>query len=152
MVYFMEQRSIAFYLSMKGLTATTMSQNLVQILSAEVAAYPTATRHHRAAKFPAQNKETPDEAGVTRTDSINAVILKALINNPFSSMRKLSRPVFLSRSTVHRRLAESLGFTIRHRHRIRNRLPRDQSQPISRAPASAAKAANPRVAQYLDSG
>jgi AraC-like DNA-binding protein len=83
-------------------------------------------RYLRAAKFSAQSKEAPDEAGVARTDSVDAAILKALTNNSFSSVRELSQLTCLSISTVHRRLTESLGFTVRHLHWIPHQLSDDQ--------------------------
>jgi hypothetical protein len=87
----MDQRSIAPYLSMKGLSAKAIQQEFVQTLGAGAVVYPTVTWHLRAAKFPAQSKGAPDEAGVTRTDSVDAAILKALTDNPFSSLPELSR-------------------------------------------------------------
>jgi hypothetical protein len=79
----MHQRSIALYLSMIGLSAQAIHQEPVQTLGAEAVAYPTVTSCLRAAKCPAQSREAPDEAGVTRIDSIDAAILKALADNPF---------------------------------------------------------------------
>jgi hypothetical protein len=146
----MDQRSIALYFSMKGLSAKAIHQELIQKIGAEGVAYPTVTRYLRA-KFPAQSKEGPDEAGGTQTDPVQAAILEPITDNSFSFVRELSRLIYLSRSIVHRRLTESLGFTVRHLHWIRHRLSHDQSQLVSTAPVSAAKAANPPVAQHLDS-
>jgi hypothetical protein len=87
----MGQRSIALDLSMKGLSAKAMGQDLVQTLVAKAVACSTATRYFRAAKFPAQRKEAPDEAGLTRTESVDAAILKASTDNPFSSGRQGSQ-------------------------------------------------------------
>jgi hypothetical protein len=85
----MDQRSIAPCLSIKGLSAKAVHQEHVQTLSTEAVAYSTVTWHLRAAKSPAQSKEALDEAGVTRTDSVNAAILKGLNDNRFSSLREL---------------------------------------------------------------
>jgi hypothetical protein len=60
---------------MKGLSAKAIHQELVQMLGAEAIAYPTVTWYLHAVKFPAQSQEEPDEAGVTRTDSVDAAIL-----------------------------------------------------------------------------
>jgi hypothetical protein len=73
-----------------------------------------------------QSKEAPDEAGVTRTDSVDAVILKVVTDNPFSSVPELSRMTCLSRLTIHRRLTQSLGFTVGQLHWISHRLSDDQ--------------------------
>jgi hypothetical protein len=114
----MDQRLIAPYLSRKELSAKAIHQELVPTIGVQSVACPPVTWYLRAAKFPAENKEAPDEAGVTQTDSVDAAILKELTDNPFSSVSELSRLICLSRSTVHRRLTESLGFTVRHLHRI----------------------------------
>jgi hypothetical protein len=111
---------------MKGSSAKVIYQDLVQTLGVEAGVSPAVMRYLCAAKFPAQSKEAPDEAGVARTDSIDATILKALTNNPFSSVRELSQLTCLSIPTVHRRLTESLGFTVRHLHWIPHQLSDDQ--------------------------
>jgi hypothetical protein len=64
----MDQRSSALFVSMKGLSAKVIHRKLVQTLGAEAVAYPTVTWYLRAAKCPAQSKEAPDEAEVTRND------------------------------------------------------------------------------------
>jgi hypothetical protein len=122
----MDQRSIALYVSVKGLSAKAIHQELIQTLGAEAVVYWTVVWHLLAAKFPGQSNDAPDEVGVTRTDSVNAAILKALTDNSFSSVRELSRLICLSTATVHRGLAESLGVTIRHLHWIPNRMSDDQ--------------------------
>jgi hypothetical protein len=66
-------------------------------------------------------------AGLTRTDSVDEAILKALTDNPFSSVPELSRLICLSRSTVHRRLTELPGFALRRLHWIPHRLSCDQT-------------------------
>jgi hypothetical protein len=40
--------------------------------------------------------------------------LSALDENPFASVRQLSRLTHIPATTVYRRLTESLGFTARH--------------------------------------
>jgi hypothetical protein len=125
----MDQRSIALYLSMKGLSAKAIHRELVRTLGAEAVTYPAVTWYLHAARSPAQSKEAPDEAGVTRTDSVDAAVLKALTDNPFSSVRESSWLTCLPRSTIHRRLTESLGFTVRHLHCISQR-PSDNQKTI----------------------
>jgi hypothetical protein len=93
----MDLRSIALGLSMKGLSGKAIHQELVQTLGVEAVAYPTVTWYLRAAKFPAQSKEAPDEAREMRADSGNTAILKALTDNPFSSVRELLRLTCMSR-------------------------------------------------------
>jgi hypothetical protein len=61
----------------------------MQTLGGEAIACPMVTWSFGAAKFLAQSQEAPKEAGVTRMDSENATIRKALADNPFSSVREL---------------------------------------------------------------
>jgi phage terminase large subunit-like protein len=86
---------------MKGLSTKSIHQERVQALRAEAVAYPTVTWYLHMAKFAAQPKEAPDQAGLTRTDSVDAAILKLLTDNPFSSVSEFSWMTCLSRSTVH---------------------------------------------------
>jgi hypothetical protein len=122
----MDQRSKALCRSMKGLSQKAISEGLVQKLGSEAVAHPTVMWYLHAAKFPAQRKEIDDEAGVARPDSVGTAILKGLADNPFSSVRESFRLTCLFRSTIHRRLTESLGFAIRHLHGIPHRLSDDQ--------------------------
>jgi hypothetical protein len=112
----MDWPSIALYLSMKRLSGKEDHQELARTLSAVVVAYPTVTWYLRAAISPAQSKEARGEAGVTRIGSLDAAVLKALTDNPFPAVRELSRLTCLSRSTVHQRLPESVGFNVHHLH------------------------------------
>jgi hypothetical protein len=82
---------------MKGSSAKAIYQELVQTLSTGAVAYPAISLHLRAAKCTSESKEALDEAAVTRTDSVDAAILKALTGNSFSSLRTLSRLTYLSR-------------------------------------------------------
>jgi hypothetical protein len=57
----MNQRPIALYLSMKGLSATLIHQELVDTLDPEAAAYSTVTWYLREARFASENEEVPIE-------------------------------------------------------------------------------------------
>jgi hypothetical protein len=74
---------------MKGFSAKAIHQELVQTLGVEAVAYHAVRRILWAAKFPAQSKKAPDKAGVTRTDSVDTDIMKAVTDNPFSSVPEL---------------------------------------------------------------
>jgi hypothetical protein len=47
-------------------------------------------------------------------DDFDQAILLSLADQPFASIRELSRLTHLPRTTVHRRLMRSLGFRVRH--------------------------------------
>jgi hypothetical protein len=86
----MDQRTIAFYLRMKGLSAEAIHQDLVAILGPEAIAYSTVTWYLRTSKFASQNKEAQDEAELMWTDLVDNVIMKALNDKLFSFVRQLS--------------------------------------------------------------
>ena len=125
----MDQRSIALYLSRKGLSATLIHQELVDTLGPEAAAYSTVTWYLREARFAGQSEEVPIETELMTTNPVDVAILGALSDRPFSSVRQLSRLTYLSRTTVHRHLTESLCFTVRYLRWILHRLS-DQQKAI----------------------
>jgi hypothetical protein len=125
----MDQRPIALYLSMKGLSATLIYQELVDTLGREVAAYSTVTWYLREARFAGQSEEVPIETELMTPNPVDIAILGALADRPFSSVRELSRLTYLSRTTIHRHLTESLCFAIRYLRWIPHRLS-DQQKAI----------------------
>jgi hypothetical protein len=110
----MDQRSIALYLSMKGFSATLIHQELVDTVGHEAAGYSTVTWYLREARFAGESEEIPIETELMTTNPVDVAILRALADRPFSSVRELSRLTYLSRTTVHRHLNESLCFIVRY--------------------------------------
>jgi hypothetical protein len=127
----MDQRSIALYLSMKGLSAQLIHQELVDMLGFDTVGYSIVIWYLRTARFTGQSEEAPAEAELISTDQIDAAILKVLADSPFSSMRKLFRLTCFPKSIVHRHLTESLCFAVRHLRWIPHHLSDDQ-KAISR--------------------
>jgi hypothetical protein len=83
------------------------------------------------------SEDVRSEAEFMRVDSIDAAILNALVDNPFSSVRELSCLTSLSGSTIHRRLTKSLRLTVRYLRRGTHPLSDDQKAirvNLSRAP------------------
>jgi hypothetical protein len=101
-------------------------QAVVQRRGTKATVYSPRTWHLRVAKFPAQSKDTPEDAGTVQTDSVKAPTLRVLTDSPCPSVLALSRLTCLSRSTIYRCLTESFGLTIRHLHWISYPLPDDQ--------------------------
>jgi hypothetical protein len=88
----------------------------------EAAAYSTVTICLGTLSFPGKTEE--DEIGDhgQPLDEVDEVILKTFADEPFSSVRELARHTCLSRTSVHRHLTCSLGFTVRHLRWIPHRL------------------------------
>jgi hypothetical protein len=104
----MHQRTIAFDLRIKGLSAEAIVQDVGATFGTEAVAYSTVTRWLRTPKFAGQDERAHDEAELTGTELFGKAIMKAIRDNPLSPVRELSRLACLSRSTVHRHLTESL--------------------------------------------
>jgi hypothetical protein len=110
----MDQQSIALYLSRKGLSAVAIHDDLVATFGAEAVSYPSVTHYLREAIFVSSNPPDPLPPPEHQLDDSDQAILFAPADQPFASIRELSRLTHLPRTTVHRRLMQSLGFPMRH--------------------------------------
>jgi hypothetical protein len=152
----MGQRSIAPYLSLKESSVKEIDQGLVPALGAGAVAYPRVTWYLRAAKCPAQRSEAPDQAGVKRTYSADAAILKVLTRQ-FHFFRALVMTADLPIQIGCPSASDGIAWlycspsSLDPPSAVR-RSEDNQGQLVSRAPASAMKAAHPWVAGHLDSG
>jgi hypothetical protein len=100
----MDQQSIVFYLSRKGLSAIAIHNDLVATLAAETMSYPSVTRYLRQTIFASSNQPGPLSPPEHQLDDSDQAILLALADQPFASIGELSGLVHLPRMTVHRRL------------------------------------------------
>jgi hypothetical protein len=109
----MDQRTICLYLSRKGFSAHAILEELVQLLGPDAIDYSTVTYHLRASRRTAQTEERHSDPP---PDVVDNAILKALDQIPFASVRELAKAICIPRTTVWRRLKESLGFVVKHLH------------------------------------
>jgi hypothetical protein len=114
----MEQRSIVLYLARNGLSPLAIHDDLVTTLGsdadADAVSYSSVTCYFRHAVFPSSNPPTPLPESEAQFDDCNHAILLTRAEQPFASVRELSRFIHLPRTTIHRRLTKSLGFRVRH--------------------------------------
>jgi hypothetical protein len=112
----MDQKPIVFSLRMKWMALDAIHDELVCTLRKDAVAYSTVIKYARSAQFSGRKEATPPEAPDVERSLVDEVILTALAKFPFSSVRELSRRICPPRSTVHRhrRLMQSLRFTVRH--------------------------------------
>jgi hypothetical protein len=109
----MTQRPIGACSSLKGLSTRENHDDIVATLGPDAVSFSSVTRYLREAPFP-PSKPEPYPADVQRgLNDSDQVILPALDDNPFASVRQLSRPNHLPSTTVYRRLTQSLGFVAR---------------------------------------
>jgi hypothetical protein len=105
---------IVAYLLLKGISTREIHDDIVSILGRDAVSYSSVTRYLRKAQFP-PSKPEPHPADVqTDLDDSDQVILRALEDSPFASVRQLSLLAHLPSTTVYRRLTQSLGFVVRH--------------------------------------
>jgi hypothetical protein len=110
----MDQQLIVLYLSRKGRSAVAIRDDLVATLNPEAVSHPSVTRYLREAIFTSSNPPDPLPPLDHQLDDSDQVILLAIADQPFASIRELSRLTHLPQTTVHRRLTQSLGFRVRH--------------------------------------
>jgi hypothetical protein len=84
------------------------------------------TFYLRAPSLSGANEMEDDQGEVTQVGEVAEAILKAIADEPFSSVRKLARHICLSRTTVHQHLTHSLSFAARHLRSVPHRLSDDQ--------------------------
>jgi hypothetical protein len=110
----MDQQSIVLYVSRKGLSPLAIHDDLVATPGADVVSYSSVTRYLREAIFASSNPPDPLSPPEHQLDNSDQVILLAPADQPFVSIRELSRLIHLPRTTAHRGLTQSLGFCVRH--------------------------------------
>jgi hypothetical protein len=85
----------------EGMWLDAIHEDLMRVLGENAVACSTITKYVRSEKFPDKNDEPPSQARTVEPDLVDQVILIALPDDPFSSVRELSRLTCLPQSTVH---------------------------------------------------
>jgi uncharacterized membrane protein len=114
----MDQQSTVLYLFRKGLSAVVIHDDLVATLAATAVSYRSVTRYLREAIDASSSPPDPLPPREHQLDDSDQAILLVLADQPFASIRELSRLTHLPRTTVHRRLTQSLQFRMRHLRRV----------------------------------
>jgi hypothetical protein len=104
---------IVFDLCIEGISHDAVHDEPVHMLGAEVMAYSALTKSAWSASFVTRKDGSSSEPAPVDSSLVNETILTALPEHRFLSIHKLSRGTCLLRSTVPRRLTQSLGFKIR---------------------------------------
>jgi hypothetical protein len=110
----MKQRPIVAYLSLKGMSAREIHDDIAATLGPDAVLYSSVTHYLREARL-RPSKPEPDPADVQRDlDDSDQAILTAREYSPFAAVRQLLRLTHLPSTTIYRRLTQSLGFVARH--------------------------------------
>jgi hypothetical protein len=119
----MTQRPILAYLSLKGMSARDIHDDIVTTLGPDALSYGSVTGYLREARFPPLKPE-PHPADIQRDlDDSDHAILAALEDSSFASVWQLSRLTHLPSTTVYHHLTQSLGFVARHIRWVPHDLP-----------------------------
>jgi hypothetical protein len=97
-----------------GLSLDAIREDLMPVLGENAVAYSMVTKYVRSEKFAPKNDGPPSEAMTVEPGPVDQAILIVLPGDPFSSVRELSQLICLPRSTVQRRLTDSLHVRIQH--------------------------------------
>jgi hypothetical protein len=110
----MDQKGIVRYLHMRGMLLDAIHQDLMRGVGKNGVEHSMVTKYVRREKYPPKNDGPPSQPISVEPGPVDQAILTALADDPFSSVRELSRLTCFPRSTVHRHLTDSLHFTIQH--------------------------------------
>jgi hypothetical protein len=113
----MDQKAIVLSLHMRGMLLDGIHEDLMRVLGENAVASSTVTKYVHSEKFFPKNDGPPSQPMSVEPGPVDQVILTALADCQFSSVRELSRLTCLPRSmvhgprsTVHRQLTGSLHF------------------------------------------
>jgi hypothetical protein len=108
------QRPIVVYLSLRGMSAREIHDDIVGSLVPDAVSYSSVTRYLREARFLLSIPELHPADVQRDLDDSDQDILTALEDNPFASVRQPSRLTHFPSTTVYHHLTQSLGFVARH--------------------------------------
>jgi hypothetical protein len=114
----MDWQSIVMYISLKGLNAVKIHNDLVATLRGEAKFYITGTYYLRKPSFLSPKIPQPCESPAPILDESNEAIVLALSEEPSASVRQPERRTHLHPLTVHDHLTHKLGFTVRYLCRV----------------------------------
>jgi hypothetical protein len=108
----MEQQSIVMSLSLKGLSAVEIHNDLVARLKSEAKSDSTVPYYPHKPSFSSPKIPQPSESPAPILNDSDEAILLALSEEPFASVRQLARKAYLHPSTLYDHLTHKLGFTV----------------------------------------
>jgi hypothetical protein len=97
----MDQKTIVLCLHMRGMSLDATHEDLMHVLGEKAVAYSTVTNYVRSEKYPPKNDGPPSQPISVEPGPVDQAIFTALADYPFPSVRELSRPTCLPRSTGH---------------------------------------------------
>jgi hypothetical protein len=96
----MDLKSITLDLAMKHLGTLEIHVEINNVLGQGTVGYSTLTRYLRRRSFPHSSESAEEEAEIESRDPIERVILQALNEQPFSSLRQLTKRTLIPATTI----------------------------------------------------
>jgi hypothetical protein len=110
----MTQRPIVADLSLKGMSAREIHDDIIATIGPDAVSYSSVTRYLCETGFP-PSKPEPNPVDVQRDlDDSDQAILTGLEDSPFASVRQLSRLAHLPSTIIYRCLPQLLECVARH--------------------------------------
>jgi hypothetical protein len=109
----MDQQLIVMYLSLNGLNATEIHNDLVSTLKSEAKSDGTLANYFCKPSFSSPKTSQPSESPAAILNESDEAILLALSEEPFASVRQLARRTNRRRFTSYDQLTHTLGLTVR---------------------------------------
>jgi hypothetical protein len=103
----MDQKALVLYLHMRGMSLDAIHEDLVRVrvrgrvVGENAVACSTVTKYVRSEKFSPKNDEPASQPMSVEPGPVDQAILTTFADDPFSSVRELSRLTCLPWSTVH---------------------------------------------------
>jgi hypothetical protein len=110
----MDERMFAAHLALKGASTRAAHEDLNAIFGRNAVAYISVTHNLRKAHVLPSSQDAPSADVHRGIDDADQALLAAFDEQPFASVRQLSRLTRTPTTTVYCRLTESPGFTARH--------------------------------------
>jgi hypothetical protein len=95
-------------------SARAIYRDLLTILGFDAASHAPVTRSLRELAFVSAMEEPPESPPPGNRDEVDDAILLIFTERQFASLRDFSQLTSMARTSVHRGLTASLGFTPRH--------------------------------------
>jgi hypothetical protein len=109
----MDQQSIVMYLSLRGLNAVKIHNDLVATLKGEAKSGSTVTYCLRKPSFSSPKTLQPSESPAPILNESDEAILLALSEKPFALVWQLARRTHQHPSALYDHITHKLGFTVR---------------------------------------
>ena len=130
----LDLKSIVLYLNIQGFSAKEIHENINMTLGSGAIGYSTINKYIRSQSFSQQNKSIKNSENLMLDEENKILIVNALKNFPFSSVREIAKMTYIPKSTVYRILTQQLNYVNKHLKWVPHSL--KPSQLIQRVDAS----------------